>query len=74
MPEGSTQGPIHILNNCIEEAKEFKKEIWILSQDISKAFDSVNIDMLKKSMKRIKIPEEIIAILSKLIDNRTSKV
>ena len=28
LPEGSTQGPIHILNNCIEEAKELTNKIF----------------------------------------------
>lgn len=74
LPTGSTQGPIHILNNCIEEAKEFNKELWILSQDISKAFDSINVEVLKKSMKRIKIPNKIINILNNLISNRSSRV
>src|SRR2546430_2559275 len=34
---------IHLLYNLIEDAKQNKKEIWILLQDIKKIFDSVSI-------------------------------
>ena len=60
LPGGSTQQPIHILNNALEEARELNKEIWIFGQDISKAYDSIDKGMLENALKRIKIPQIII--------------
>ena len=50
----STSSLIHIMNNMIEEARDKNKEIWILFQDMKKAFDSVSLDMLDKALRRIK--------------------
>ena len=41
LPGDSTETPVHILNSIMEYAKEEKKELWLLFQDMSKAFDSV---------------------------------
>src|SRR5260363_407529 len=46
LPGNSTEKPIHILNAIMEEAEEKKQELWILFQDMKKAFDSVNLRML----------------------------
>ena len=56
LPEKSTHEPIHILNAIIEEAREKKKELWILMLDMSKAYDLVNRNNLAKALKRIKLP------------------
>ena len=56
LPEKSTHEPIHILNAIMEEAREKKKELWILMQDMSKAYDLVNRNNLAKALKRIKLP------------------
>jgi hypothetical protein len=74
LPNGSTQQPIHILNNIIEEAIELKKELWIVSQDISKAFDSVNTNMLAAALHRIKVPNNIIRIITNLLTDRENTV
>ena len=59
----STIEPIHILNNIMEEAREKSKEVWILLQDMSKAYDLVNRENLWKAMRRIKIPDQFIKII-----------
>ena len=51
----STESPIHILSMIIEEAKEKNKELWIMLQDMKKAFDSVSLVSLKLVLQRIKI-------------------
>ena len=70
----STSSPIHIMNNIIEEAREKNNEIWILFQDMKKAFDSVSLVMLEKVLKRIKLPEIIRTFLLNLFNARRIKI
>ena len=74
LPEDSTSVPIHVLNNIIEEAREQKKELWILLQDMKKAFDSVSLDMLELTLKRIKIPANIRNFILDLYKDRKIEV
>ena len=39
IPGGSTFEPLRILNSIIENANNRNKELWILLQDLSKAYD-----------------------------------
>ncbi len=39
----------------IEDAKCYNKPLWILLQDLSKTYDQVDLNVLRLSMKRIKI-------------------
>src|ERR1700752_2388698 len=55
LPGNSTEEPIQILNAVIEEAKEQNKELWILFQDMKKAYNSVNLEILQKVFERIKV-------------------
>src|SRR3954465_1539537 len=70
----STQELIHIIQNIIEHAKENARQAWILSQDMSKAYDSINIGMLHKALQRIQIPSQLIAIILSLFENRENSV
>jgi ribonuclease HI len=74
LPGNSTAIPIHILNNIIEEARCNSKELWLISQDMSKAYDSVNFDLFQKSLSRINMPTQLINILSNLLLNRNNRV
>ena len=50
LPGNSTSIPIHILNNIIEDANCNSNQLWLLSQDMSKAYDSVNFELFQKSL------------------------
>ncbi|GET02346.1 WD repeat-containing protein 3 isoform X1 [Rhizophagus clarus] len=52
LPGNSTFEPIRMINEIIQDAKENNKELWLLSQDLGKAYDRVNIFMLEKAMKQ----------------------
>src|SRR6185295_12894982 len=48
LPYSSTTQPIHILTNILQEVQTQNKELWLLSQDIGKAYDSVHIPLLQQ--------------------------
>ncbi|GBC18892.1 reverse transcriptase family protein [Rhizophagus irregularis DAOM 181602=DAOM 197198] len=66
--------PIKIIQAIIEDANNYKKEAWILLMDISKAYDSVNTTMLKKSLERIKLPKSFINLVMDISLNRSNKI
>ncbi len=56
LPGGSTELPIKLMNMILEDAKEHKKLVWILLQDLSKAYDRVDLTILRKAMEWVKLP------------------
>ena len=74
LPGNSTSIPIHILNNFIEDASCNHKEIWLLSQDMSKAYDSVNLTLLKQSLVRLSLPSQITNTIINIFTDRHNQV
>ena len=74
LPHSSTFEPVRILDNILQDARTNKKELWILFQDMSKAFDRVNIFMLKKALHRLKLPLRFISLIVNIFTNRTNKI
>jgi exonuclease III len=74
LPSSSTFEPIRILNEIIQDANEEDNELWILSLDMSKAYDRVNIYMLEKAMDRIKLPLGFIRFIKELFLGRKNQV
>ena len=72
--ENSTEQPVYILNMIMEEAKEKNKEVWILLQDMKKAFDSVPLESLELALRRIKIPEKTIKYILNLFHKRQLRI
>ena len=72
LPGRSTEAPLRVINTCIEDAKKNNKELWLTFQDLSKAYDRVDIKMLKLAMKRIKIPE--ISLIINLFTNSKKSI
>ena len=70
LPGNSTAIPIYILNNIIEDASCNFKKLWLISQDMSKAYDSVNLDLFKKALNHISMPSKLVDILINLLTNR----
>ena len=73
-PYQSTIQPVSQLTHILEDTVTSKKEIWVLSQDMSKAFDSVHIPTLTLALKRIKLPQSTINLLTFLLSHRTNRV
>ncbi|CAB5369198.1 unnamed protein product [Rhizophagus irregularis] len=74
LPKKSTFEPLRIIKELIDYANEENKELWFFLVDMSKAYDRVNIYMLRKAMKRIKIPEKLCNIIIGMFQGRTNQV
>ena len=51
LPGRSCETPIKILNNIIEEERDYDKDLWIVFQDLSKAYDRVDLTILSKALQ-----------------------
>jgi hypothetical protein len=74
LPGKSTQEPIKLLNMIMEDATENNKELWLLFQDLSKAYDRVDLTFLRKALDRIKVPTPFSKIIINLFTNRKNSV
>ncbi|GBB95183.1 hypothetical protein RclHR1_24910004 [Rhizophagus clarus] len=74
LPGGTCCNPIITLKSIIHDANCTKSPLWILSQDISKAFDSVHLTMLKFALERIRLPASAVKLILSLFMNRSNRV
>ena len=58
----------------IENCRINRQELWIALQDLSKAYDRVNISLLRLALLRIKLPNSIINLLIDLFTERQNFV
>ena len=70
----SIHEPLHALNSVMEDARERKQELWIVLQDIRRAFDSVDWEMACRAMVRLKLPEGYIQLYASLADQKSNQV
>jgi len=72
-----TKDPIHILNSVMEDSREYKKELWILFQDMKRAYDSVSCGpggMLHRSMLRLKIHPGFIRLCLAIAEKKENRI
>ncbi|GBB92777.1 hypothetical protein RclHR1_20540002 [Rhizophagus clarus] len=74
LPEGTCRDPIITLESIIHDANHNNSPLWIISQDISKAFDSVNLTMSKFALERIRLPASVITLILSFFMNRSNQV
>ncbi|CAB4403292.1 unnamed protein product [Rhizophagus irregularis] len=74
LPGESTSIPLTIINGILEDAHEENKTLWIMSQDMAKAFDSVGMIPLQKALERIKLLHTIINFIINIYRNRQMKI
>ncbi|GBC05572.1 hypothetical protein RclHR1_00630019 [Rhizophagus clarus] len=74
LPGGTCRDPIITLESIIHDANCTNSPLWILSQDISKAFDSVHLTMLKFTLERIRLPASSVQLILSLFMNRSNQV
>ncbi|RHZ81019.1 hypothetical protein Glove_128g9 [Diversispora epigaea] len=61
------------LVNTLMKNKGKRKRNVDLFQDIKKAFDTVDLEILVKAMKRIKLPSRLINIIQNILKDRTNQ-
>ena len=74
LPGKSTFEPIRIIHEIVQDAKEKNKELWVLFQDLSKAYDRVDISMLSHAMARLKLPTTFISLITNIFTERKNHV
>src|SRR5256714_14340062 len=74
LPGSNCASLIAILELIIQDAKSHNKPLFIFLQDISKAFDSMDVNMLQLAMQRIKIPLGFIRLVINLFTDRYNSV
>jgi hypothetical protein len=74
LPGGGTNTPITILKAIIEDAKENQNSCYIVSQDMSKAYDSMLPSKLHMALTRIGISKPLSDIILNLNIERTNQV
>ncbi|GBB84207.1 hypothetical protein RclHR1_10820013 [Rhizophagus clarus] len=66
---GTCRNPIITLESIIHDANSSNSSLWILSHNISKAFNSVNLTMLKFALERLRLPFTAIMLILSLFMN-----
>src|SRR6266498_5484496 len=74
LPGGSTEVPIKLMNMILEDAKEHKKSVWILLQDLSKAYDRVDLTILRRVMEQVKISSSCISFILDFFTHRKNAI
>src|SRR5215211_1221154 len=69
-----TVDPIYTLNNIIKDVRDKKKEFWIAFQDMTKAFDSVELIPLKFALNRIKVPRSLTNLIINTFSNKNIQI
>src|SRR5262249_47771922 len=73
-PGCSVDTPIAIFDTILQDAHLHEKSLFVLQQDISKAFDSIDSRMLDLAMQRLKIPKAFIKLTLELFTDRYNTV
>lgn len=51
--------PLFVIQHTIKAANKTKSPLWIALQDFNKAYDRVNVSLLKLALFRVKIPLQL---------------
>ncbi|CAB4431671.1 unnamed protein product [Rhizophagus irregularis] len=76
LPGSSVNTPINVLDGIIKSHRlsRFSQELWILSQDISKAFDSIDLRMLRLAFNRLRFSDNLSNFIISLFTNRKNRI
>ena len=69
-----TRGQIANIHWIIEKAREFQKNIYFSFIDYAKAFDSVDLNKLWKTLEEVGIPDHLTCLLRNLYAGQEATV
>eukprot|EP00741_Cyanophora_paradoxa_P012877 tig00020629_g12433.t1 len=72
-PGCSTDDALHVFNAVLEDAKQYKKPVYVLLQDIRRAYDSVSWESMELSMRRLLVPEGYIELHRNIFRRRRAR-
>ncbi|KAG9307160.1 hypothetical protein G9A89_016988 [Geosiphon pyriformis] len=70
----STHSPIFAIGSVIEDVLEKNQELWLVLQNMCKAYDSVGWKHLKRSLIRVKMCDKFIRFFGSIHNGHTNKV
>ncbi|KAG9307735.1 hypothetical protein G9A89_023300 [Geosiphon pyriformis] len=70
----SMQFPVFAIGSVIEDALEKNREVWLVLQDMHKAYDSVGWHHLKASLQHIKMCERFVSFFGNIHENRVNRI
>src|SRR3954470_1864377 len=74
LKDTSTSTPIQIVNFLSEFSNQHKKPLWLVTQDMKKAYDSVSTSQLIKAIERVHIHPNYIKLINNIQKQRTNSV
>ncbi|EXX74277.1 hypothetical protein RirG_052590 [Rhizophagus irregularis DAOM 197198w] len=70
----NTAIPLRLMNDIIEDARENGKELWVVTQDMMKAYNSVSLESLQLALRRLDILEKFILWITGLFKDRQMSI
>ncbi|KAG9301632.1 hypothetical protein G9A89_016702 [Geosiphon pyriformis] len=70
----TTQSPIFAISSVVENALEKNRELWLVLQDMWKAYNSVGWKHLRKSLVRIKMCDRFIRFFGSIHNGHVNRV
>src|SRR5262249_46395548 len=74
LPGNSVDPPLTLFESILHDAKFNQKSLFVLQQDISKAFDSIDLRMLRLALARLRIPDRFINLILELFKDRYNTI
>ncbi|KAG9299738.1 hypothetical protein G9A89_013098 [Geosiphon pyriformis] len=68
------QSPIFAIGSVVEDALEKNHELWLVLQDMRKAYDSVGWEHLRRSLVRIKMCDRFIRFFGSIHNSHVNRV
>lgn len=70
----STTDMVFVLRQLLEKSREQRKDLHIAFIDLSKAFDTINREMLWKQLAKLGVPPKFLSVLQQLHDGMKARV
>lgn len=70
----STTDMVFVARQLLEKSREHQKDLYIAFIDLSKAFDTINRELLWKHLSKLGVPPKFLSILQQLHDGMQARV